>query len=336
MKIFHLLNDFSGSTSIINDLVSFNEKNVQVITSKSKGRIKSSYISNYNSYIYVDSFIKKLVMLIRVYLSTILYCIFSSEKIILSTILFAPVALLVRKSNISIYLMERQHGPKIIFNLLIFLLRHSNVNIYVLSNYMKTDLNLPESKVVYPSLRKEFNTIDYKSIDSNINNVLFVSSFKKYKGWPIFCEVSNRFIDYEFNMILSHQDDLDPKIKKFNGRVLYNVKNMVPYLKENDIVCNLSIPSLWKETLGLTIVEAMCFGKIVICPDAGAFKEYIVDGKNGFLLPDVNEVEFEKCLKKISNLNNKEIIKIKKNAVNTAKNFEYKTMQHKIKKEIIL
>ena len=102
MKIFHLLNDFSGSTSIINDLVSFNEKNVQVITSKSKGRIKSSYISNYNSYIYVDSFIKKLVMLIRVYLSTILYCIFSSEKIILSTILFAPVALLVRKSNISI------------------------------------------------------------------------------------------------------------------------------------------------------------------------------------------------------------------------------------------
>jgi glycosyltransferase involved in cell wall biosynthesis len=200
---------------------------------------------------------------------------------------------------------------------------------------MKTDLNLIRSKVVYPSLRQEFNTIDLKSVDSKINNVLFVSSFKRYKGWPIFAEVSNRLIDYKFKMILSHQDDTNPTIKKFNGSLLYNVKDMVPHFNKSDIVCNLSIPSLWKETLGLTIVEAMCFGKIVICPNAGAFNEYIVDGVNGFLLSDVNEFEFENCLKKISNLPNKQIIKIKKNAVNTAKNFEYKTMQLKIKKEII-
>jgi len=335
MTIFHLLNDFSGSTSIINDLLNFNKKKIKVVTSKSVGRINLSNIKSYNDYIYVSSFWRKVFMLLKVYSKTAYYCLFSEEKIILSTILFAPVALLIRKKNISLYLMEMQHGPKFIFKFLIFLLRNSSVKIYVLSNYMKTELNLPKSLVLYPSLREEFQLANIKSLDSSRSNVLFVASFKKYKGWLIFTKVSNLFNNFKFKMILSHQENNDPIISDFKGRVLFNEKNMVPFLKESDIVCNLSIPSQWKETLGLTILEAMSLGKIVICPKAGAFTEYIVDGENGFLLHDVNALNFEICLNKISKLSPDQITKIKINAIKTAEYFEYNNRQLLIQKEIL-
>ena len=46
----------------------------------------------------------------------------------------------------------------------------------------------------------------------------------------------------------------------------------------------LLIPS-WQEGLGLTGLEAMASGIPVISTDCGGPKDYIIDGKNGFLVP---------------------------------------------------
>jgi len=51
-----------------------------------------------------------------------------------------------------------------------------------------------------------------------------------------------------------------------------------------DVVMNLSDQHLWVETFGMTIVEAMAFGCIVIAPPVGGPCEIVDHARNGYLL----------------------------------------------------
>ena len=53
---------------------------------------------------------------------------------------------------------------------------------------------------------------------------------------------------------------------------------------------NLSIPSLWIETFGMTILEAMAYGIPSIVPNVGGPTELIIDGYNGYCI-DVTNVD---------------------------------------------
>ena len=69
------------------------------------------------------------------------------------------------------------------------------------------------------------------------------------------------------------------------------MSNIGEIIDRSNVVMNLSLPSMWIETFGLTILEAMFYGKIIFAPKAGAFLDYIVTGENGYLLDDPTDIE---------------------------------------------
>jgi glycosyltransferase involved in cell wall biosynthesis len=45
------------------------------------------------------------------------------------------------------------------------------------------------------------------------------------------------------------------------------------------------VPSVWEETFGLVVAEAMMFGRAAVCSDRGSFPDLITDGTDGLLVP---------------------------------------------------
>ena len=62
-----------------------------------------------------------------------------------------------------------------------------------------------------------------------------------------------------------------------------------PFLYNSDLLLNLSIPNLWVETFGMTIIEGMAYGLPSIVPNVGGPKELVENGYNGYSI-DVSEV----------------------------------------------
>ncbi len=54
-----------------------------------------------------------------------------------------------------------------------------------------------------------------------------------------------------------------------------------------------------EETLSMTVVEGMMFGKICITTDATGIAEYIEDGKNGYIVPAGDAAELASCMKHV-------------------------------------
>jgi glycosyltransferase involved in cell wall biosynthesis len=45
------------------------------------------------------------------------------------------------------------------------------------------------------------------------------------------------------------------------------------------------VPSVWEETFGLVVAEAMMFGRAAVCSDRGSFPDLVTDGHDGLLVP---------------------------------------------------
>lgn len=66
----------------------------------------------------------------------------------------------------------------------------------------------------------------------------------------------------------------------FTGLVQH--EELPAYYAACDLVC---LPSVWEEPFGITCIEALACGKVVIATDSGAFKEIIADRADGFIVP---------------------------------------------------
>lgn len=87
------------------------------------------------------------------------------------------------------------------------------------------------------------------------------------------------------------------------------------------------------EHMGITPLEAMALGCVTLCFSAGGPKEYIVDGKNGFLFKSLSDLE----KKMLFVLNDKKIkVRIAKGARETVrKNFSYSMFKKNVEKLIL-
>jgi len=75
------------------------------------------------------------------------------------------------------------------------------------------------------------------------------------------------------------------------------------------------------EGIAGSLLQAMACGKIVLSTNAGGIKEYLVDGKNGFLV-DINDFNgFEKKLVSMTKLDKLTVKDIQVNAIITAKKY---------------
>ena len=61
-------------------------------------------------------------------------------------------------------------------------------------------------------------------------------------------------------------------------------RDVHPFYQEANLVLNLSKPTEWVETFGMTLLEAMHYGLPVIAPPIGGPTEVVQHGKNGYLI----------------------------------------------------
>lgn len=134
---------------------------------------------------------------------------------------------------------------------------------------------------------KKFSSISPKSKTSN--NILFIGRLEKQKN-PIlalktFHQIYKQDKTFRFTMIGAGrlqnkimQTAMNLELKK-NFRLITDKVRPEKYYRNHNF---LLVTSNW-EGMPLTIIEAMAAGLIIFTTDAGAVKDLISDGKNGFI-----------------------------------------------------
>ncbi len=98
----------------------------------------------------------------------------------------------------------------------------------------------------------------------------------------------------------------EEKIKPYLSKNIKYIGN-IPYEKTNEHYKKaraLLCPIQWEEPFGLTFIEAMACGTPVIAFDRGSVKEVIKNGKTGFIVK--NLAEMNAAIKKIGSINRSE------------------------------
>lgn len=113
-------------------------------------------------------------------------------------------------------------------------------------------------------------------------------------------------------------------------RFLGKQSDVKPFLKKTDIFV---YPSVCQEVFGISIVEAMAYGCIVIANNVGGIPEIIEDGKSGFLNKKISSESLADCIEKaILLLENGEYTQMSEYAKQTASRFSISNNVSEIEK----
>ena len=108
--------------------------------------------------------------------------------------------------------------------------------------------------------------------------MLFCGSPKIYKGIYQFVELAKRLKSFHFVAALNCSEDelsmLDIAPRE-NLSLLAKPANLPELYESAFLVVNLSIPSLWVETFGLSLLEGMAAGCPVVAPPVGGPVEFV-------------------------------------------------------------
>lgn len=123
-------------------------------------------------------------------------------------------------------------------------------------------------------------------------NVLMLASLRGYKGieeFMILAQALAHRSDVTFTLVLNaEQTDVDTFVEQHpnaeNVLIHARTANPTSFYKEADLVLNLSRVDQWIETFGLTLVEAMAFGIPVIAPPFGGPTEIVTNGQEGYCI----------------------------------------------------
>ncbi len=195
------------------------------------------------------------------------------------------------------------------------------------------ELGIKKDKVILKpnSLKIEPKYVDYDQRQGYI----YVGRLEKSKGIYELLKVWEQLDDKYILTIIGGGDienELRIKYKKQN--IIFKGKcsreDTLQYISQSKYLIQ---PSIWYETFGLTMIEAMSFGIPVIGFDIGTRKDFIKNGINGFLVTRNNLKEVIE-----TSLNYKDYGKLSKNAILKAKEFNNDYIinkQIKIYKDII-
>jgi len=227
---------------------------------------------------------------------------------------------------------------------------HKSVKIIVTSTqYLETSSQLRDHKRkavliplgLNPARLENGNISDEKfdRIKSKIEGkkvVLSIGRLVEYKGFSYLIE-SAKFLSDNIIVLIVGGGPLYNSLKnKINmlgleRKVLLvgRVENISPFLRKCDLFC---LPSVARnEAFGLSLVEAMYFGKPLVTTDVkGSGMSYVNrHNETGFVVPPKNPESLAQAINKI--LNDKELYsKFSKNAKNTFEQFHINSISDKI------
>jgi len=177
---------------------------------------------------------------------------------------------------------------------------------------------------------------DYSHIPKTYNSkeFIFVGQILENKGVHIAIKAFKKISDKDARLHIVGTGPFVETLKQIIG----TNKNIIlhGYMEEKKLnalyeQCSYSLmPSLWFETFGLVINEAMKKGLPVIASDIGGIPEIVQDGKNGFLFKpgDVDSLAFI-----IQNIINEkfDIQKFSENAIKSSRKFPIEDQMKSIK-----
>ena len=185
--------------------------------------------------------------------------------------------------------------------------RRKNISYIFISEFSKREFlkrynKIPESKqyllpnmINFPEKRERV-----KCEENDI--YLFIGGLTEVKGIRIFCEAVTKA---QVKAVVIGQGILRDELEKRYPDIEFvgwkSKDEMIPYLHQARC---LIFPSIWYETMGLTVLEVMAYGIPVICSDQCAASEYIVDGKTGYIYDGRSIEALSENINKIKNITN--------------------------------
>jgi glycosyltransferase involved in cell wall biosynthesis len=307
----HLLNDYSGSPFVLRQsleaLVKQGHK-VELYTAGNAGFLSAIdgvtikpifYQWNKNKLITLFSFLFSQASLFF----KLLINLNKSDVVYVNSLLpfGAALAAKLRGCKVLYHIHEVSIRPAALKSFLLGVANHTaDTGIFVSNDLAERTEFTKTGKVVYNSLPAAFiETAKSSAFDADVNsfNILMACSLKAYKGVFEFLACAEKLPRFKFMLVLNSSNT---EIKSFfkGHEVPANVtlyaaqKNMHPFYSKAKVVMNLSRPTEWVETFGMTILEAMYYKKPVIVPPVGGIAEIVNDGVEGFHINsnDTNEI----------------------------------------------
>jgi glycosyltransferase involved in cell wall biosynthesis len=172
------------------------------------------------------------------------------------------------------------------------------------AEYMRDALHIPQAKLLcHPYQVADIEILDSSAPHENIPGgrprFLFAGSIEPRKGWRYLLEAARLLVRRGisgFSVLFvgagPQQRDLIARITGYEldqvafslGHVPYNC--MASYYRESDVFVFPTMDDVW----GLVLVEAMTFGKPVICSRYAGAREMVEHEENGFVV-DPHDVE---------------------------------------------
>jgi glycosyltransferase involved in cell wall biosynthesis len=181
----------------------------------------------------------------------------------------------------------------------------SNKNIAI-SNLIEKQLLTFNKEIVYNFINKD---PEY-SPETSFKNLSFVGRLSAEKNPSDFIDISKDYTDLNFNIFGS--GELNRLIPNRKNLFFYGyVSNQETIWKHTDV---LLITSKY-EGLPYVLIEAMSRGLIIVSYKVGEIPNIIEDGKNGFLVNNIDEMK--SVINKIKMLNKKDSEDIKKASLKT-------------------
>ncbi len=350
---FHRLDDYSGSPLVLSNLIKHwvqNDRQVELYTA-TKGR--EGFLSEISGVTYYHVPYKKF----SIKLFTLFYFLFSqlqlffrlfkyrNEQVIFYVNTLVPFAAAIvgklMKKKVIYHIHEVSISPIILNNFLKKIAYKTASDAIFVSNYVKEQFNFNDANtfIVYNALSKDFLDIvkGYEPAKKkDLFQILMICSLKDFKGIWEFIELSKLLVEFRFELVVNAS--LENINHTFSKKSLPNnlhiypaTKNVHEFYQRADLLLNLSHTDKWIETFGLTVLEAMHYGKPAIVPTIGGITELIDDNVNGYKIDvkNLNELK-DKILFIAENQEHYDSLSLE--ALKKSKSFNFKTMVETVDK----
>lgn len=295
---FHPSNNYTGSTRVLANIIAedFNGK-ASVLTNDIDG---GGFLSDMQLDLYIPKyplfkgkkfFLSGIINRINAFLLT-LKLARSYDIFYINTIIpfYAAIIGVLLNKKIIYHVHEKAVAKSGITIISEFVFSHVKAERIYVSHYVANCYNNRgyNFKIRYNRLSEKFikKSINRPVLERSLNTVTLIAAPQIFKGVFNFIKLAESNSNINFILVLSADKE---RIHEFLGevelpnlKILPSQRDIHEVLMHTDIIVNMSIPSLFIETFGMTILEAMPYGIPSIVPKVGGITEIVDNGYNGY------------------------------------------------------
>jgi L-malate glycosyltransferase len=248
-----------------------------------------------------------------------------------------PYIVAIRNTDINVFLKYMKHvkpfGKKILDAASQIILISPSYKEFIYKKYPKSYPNWSKKTTIIPNGIDQFwfdNLKDEKKIDGNITRLLFCGKFTKNKNIEAIIQLLKKYNDGKYIFrIVGGGGNNEHKINELAQRNVDYIE-IYPFAEKNELLSHYKASDIFimpsfRETFGLSYIEAMTQGLPVIYSNGQGIDGYFKNGEVGYAV-NPNDIDtFFEAIKQIENNYNT----ISKNCVRQSKLFNWNDIAEK-------